>query len=40
MRCTVTRLAIILALVGLSGCETFRGMGRDISNVGDALIGN
>ena len=35
-----TRALLILALVGLSGCETFRGMGRDLNNVGDALIGN
>ena len=31
---------LLAGVVSLSGCETLRGMGRDVSNVGDALIGN
>lgn len=37
---TITRLLVVLAFVGLSGCETFRGMGRDISSAGNAITGN
>ena len=39
MTALTTRLALILALIGLAGCETARGMGRDLQNVGDALVG-
>ena len=28
---------LLLALVATSGCETIKGLGRDISNAGEAL---
>jgi predicted small secreted protein len=33
----MTRIAIIIAILGLSACETVQGMGRDISNAGQAI---
>lgn len=39
MRSFTARALMILALVGLTGCETMRGLGRDVNNVGDALMG-
>jgi predicted small secreted protein len=31
------RIALILAVLGLSACETTKGLGRDISNAGQAV---
>ena len=31
------RIALILAVLGLSACETLKGAGRDISNAGATL---
>lgn len=31
------RIALILAVLGLSACETTKGLGRDISNAGREL---
>lgn len=31
------RIALILAVLGLSACETTKGLGRDISNAGQEL---
>ena len=31
------RIALILAILGLSACETTKGLGRDISNAGQAV---
>ncbi len=36
----IATVLILLSVVGLSGCETIRGFGQDLSNVGDALLGN
>ena len=33
----MTRIALIIALLGLSACETVQGVGRDISNAGAAI---
>jgi len=33
-------ISMLFAVSSLAGCETFRGFGKDLSNVGDALIGN
>ncbi len=33
----MTRIALIIAILGLSACETVQGMGRDISNAGQAI---
>ena len=33
----MTRIALIIAILGLSACETVEGMGRDISNAGQAI---
>ncbi|MFT6074834.1 MAG: putative small secreted protein [Yoonia sp.] len=31
------RIALILAVLGLSACEATKGLGRDISNAGQAV---
>jgi|GEM_PF-5035690 len=31
---------VFLSMISLAGCETVRGFGRDVSNVGDAIMGN
>ena len=31
------RIALVLAVLGLSACETVEGMGRDISNASSAV---
>ena len=31
------RIALILAVLGLSACETTKGLGRDVSAAGEAL---
>ncbi|MFG5383082.1 MULTISPECIES: entericidin A/B family lipoprotein [unclassified Yoonia] len=31
------RAALIIAVLGLSACETVKGVGRDISNAGQAV---
>ncbi len=31
------RIALILAVLGLSACETVQGVGRDITNAGQAV---
>ncbi len=31
------RVAMILAILGLSACETVKGVGRDITNAGQAV---
>mgnify|MGYP000527506126 CR=1 FL=1 len=31
------RIALILAVLGLSACETAKGVGRDITNAGQAV---
>jgi predicted small secreted protein len=31
------RVALILAILGLSACETVKGVGRDITNAGQAV---
>lgn len=31
------RIALVLAVLGLSACETTKGLGRDISNAGQAV---
>ncbi len=31
------RAALILAILGLSACETVKGVGRDITNAGQAV---
>jgi predicted small secreted protein len=37
----MTRVLLILTVsLSLAGCETIRGLGRDLNNVGDALLGN
>ena len=36
-RFTMTRIALIIAILGLSACETVQGMGRDITNAGQAI---
>ncbi|MFA8443560.1 entericidin A/B family lipoprotein [Yoonia sp.] len=33
----MTRIALIIAILGLSACETVQGMGRDITNAGQAI---
>lgn len=33
----MTRIALIIAILGLTACETVQGMGRDISNAGQAI---
>ena len=33
----MTRIALIIAILGLSACETVQGVGRDISNAGQAI---
>ncbi len=33
----MTRIALIIALLGLSACETVQGVGRDITNAGAAI---
>lgn len=40
MRTAVVVLLIISASVIFSGCETTKGMGRDITNLGDIMSGN
>lgn len=30
---------LILVVFSLTGCETVRGFGQDLSNVGDAILG-
>lgn len=34
---TMIRIALILAVLGLSACETVKGAGRDITNAGQAV---
>jgi len=31
------RIALILTVLGLSACETVKGVGRDITNAGQAI---
>ncbi len=31
------RIALVLTVLGLSACETVQGVGRDISNAGQAI---
>jgi predicted small secreted protein len=31
------RIALVLAVLGLSACETVKGAGRDITNAGQAV---
>lgn len=31
------RIALILTILGLSACETVKGVGRDITNAGNAI---
>ncbi|MGJ8623233.1 MAG: entericidin A/B family lipoprotein [Yoonia sp.] len=31
------RIALILAVLGLSACETVKGVGRDVTNAGQAI---
>ena len=38
-RAFVLIAASIVTLVGLSACETIKGVGRDIENTGEALEG-
>ncbi|MEM8987151.1 MAG: entericidin A/B family lipoprotein [Pseudomonadota bacterium] len=38
-RTFVLAAASIVALVGLSACETIKGIGRDIENTGEAIEG-
>jgi predicted small secreted protein len=33
----MTRIALIIAILGLSACETVQGVGRDITNAGQAI---
>lgn len=33
----MTRIALLVALLGLSACETVQGVGRDITNAGAAI---
>jgi predicted small secreted protein len=33
-------VAVVLTAVSLSGCETCKGMGRDVSNVGKMISGD
>lgn len=38
IRIAVTVL-VLTGLTAVSGCETFRGFGRDVSNAGNAVFG-
>lgn len=40
MRRFMVLVLLLAGTISLSGCETLRGMGRDVNNVGDALLGN
>ena len=31
------RILVVMALLGVAGCETVAGMGRDITNTADAI---
>ena len=33
----MTRIALIIAILGLTACETAKGVGRDITNAGQAI---
>jgi predicted small secreted protein len=33
----MTRIALIIAILGLAACETVQGVGRDITNAGAAI---
>ena len=33
----MTRIALIVAILGLAACETVQGVGRDITNAGAAI---
>lgn len=33
-------MSFLILVSGLSGCQTVRGFGQDLSNVGDAIMGN
>ena len=33
----MTRIALIIAILGLTACETVQGMGRDITNTSAAV---
>ncbi len=35
----MTRIALIVAILGLAACETVQGVGRDITNAGAAVEG-
>ena len=37
---TFTRICVLVALFGLSGCETFQGLGRDLNSMGRIITGN
>ena len=34
---TVLMLCALLMVIGLSGCETIKGLGKDLQNAGEAL---
>lgn len=34
---SMTRIALIIAILGLAACETVQGVGRDITNAGAAI---
>ncbi|MCU0724769.1 MAG: hypothetical protein MUE73_03110 [Planctomycetes bacterium] len=36
---TVTLLVLVVGLMSLSGCNTWRGAGKDVENTGDAMQG-
>ncbi len=40
MRIVTAVLLAVSALTMFSGCETTKGMGRDITNLGDVMSGN
>ena len=35
----MTRIALIIAILGLAACETVQGAGRDITKAGQAIEG-
>jgi predicted small secreted protein len=37
---TATLLVLVVGVLSLSGCNTWRGAGKDVENTGDAMQGD
>jgi predicted small secreted protein len=36
---TVTLLTLLVGMISLNGCNTWKGAGKDVTNTGDAMQG-